>query len=126
EEVEIYENGKKQQISNFSFVSNVRERTQQEPSEKVDRNAPLLPTSPIKQENVRRTVALVVDDLTLSFESTYHVRRALRKFVDEEMQDGDLVAIIRAGAGIGALQQFTADKRMLYAAIEKVKWNPTA
>lgn len=126
EEIEIYENGKKQQISNFSFVSNVRERTQQEPSEKVDRNAPLLPTSPIKQENVRRTVALVVDDLTLSFESTYHVRRALRKFVDEEMQDGDLVAIIRAGAGIGALQQFTADKRMLYAAIEKVKWNPTA
>ena len=40
------------------------------------------------------------------------------------MQDGDLVAIIRTGAGIGALQQFTSDKRLLYAAIEKVKWNP--
>ncbi|MEQ1763102.1 MAG: VWA domain-containing protein [Pyrinomonadaceae bacterium] len=122
EELEIYENGKKQSISNFSFVSNVRERVEQ--PIKVEKNAPVVPTTPLKQENVRRTVALVVDDLTLSFESTYYVRRALRKFVDEQMQEGDLVAIIRAGAGIGALQQFTSDKRMLYAAIEKVRWNP--
>ncbi len=123
EELEIYENGKKQSISNFSFVSNVRERVEQ--PNKVEKNAPVVPTTPIKQKNVRRTVALVVDDLTLSFESVYYVRRALKKFVDEQMQDGDLVAVIRAGAGIGALQQFTSDKRMLYAAIEKVRWNPS-
>jgi len=48
----------------------------------------------------------------------------LKKFVDEQMQDGDLVAIIRTGAGIGALQQFTTDKRQLHAAIESVRWNP--
>ena len=40
------------------------------------------------------------------------------------MQNGDLVAIIRTGGGIGALQQFTTDRRQLYAAIEKVRWNP--
>ena len=51
------------------------------------------------------------------------MRRALKKFVDEQMQPGDLVAIIRTSGGIGALQQFTADKRQLYAAIERVKWN---
>ena len=39
------------------------------------------------------------------------------------MQEGDLVAIIRTGAGIGTLQQFTSDNRIVYAAIEKVKWN---
>ncbi|MCA1628756.1 MAG: VWA domain-containing protein, partial [Acidobacteria bacterium] len=50
-------------------------------------------------------------------------RNALKKFVDEQMQPNDLVAIIRTGAGIGALQQFTSDKRMLYAAIERVKFN---
>ena len=66
----------------------------------------------------------MVDDLSLSFQSAYQVRRALKKFVDEQMQDGDLVAIIRTGAGIGALQQFTSDRRQLYAAIEKVVWNP--
>jgi len=83
-----------------------------------------VPTAQLKSERVRRTIALVVDDLSLSFQSAYYTRRALKKFVDEQMQDGDLVAVIRTGAGIGALQQFTADKRLLYAAIERVKWNP--
>jgi VWFA-related protein len=72
---------------------------------------------------VRRTIALVVDDLGLSFESTYFVREALKKFLDQQMQPDDLVAIVRTGGGIGALQQFTSDKRQLYAAVEKVKWN---
>lgn len=121
EEIEIYENGKKQQVSNFSFISNTRELTETPTGPKPA--APGVPTTPLKSEQVKRTIALVVDDLTLSFESTYYVRRALKKFVDEQMQDGDLVAIIRTGTGIGALQQFTSDRRMLYAAIEKVRWN---
>jgi VWFA-related protein len=122
EEIEVYENGEKQKVTNFSFISSVRE-TVEKPAV-VDKNAPPPPPSVLRPEKVRRTVALVVDDLTLSFESAYQTRRALKKFVDEQMQDGDLVAIIRTGAGIGALQQFTSDKRILYAAIERVKWNP--
>lgn len=122
EEIEIYENGDRQKITNFSFVSSVKP-TEEKPKE-TDKTAAPVPTSKLRPEQVRRTFALVVDDLTLSFESAYYTRRALKKFVDEQMQDGDLVAIVRTGAGIGALQQFTYDKRMLYAAIEKVKWNP--
>ncbi len=120
DEIEIYENGKKQDISNFTFISNVRDVVEKG---KDNTAGVRLPPTTIKPEQVRRTIALVVDDLTLSFESTYYVRRALKKFVDEQMQDGDLVAILRTGAGIGALQQFTTDRRQLYAAIEKVKWN---
>ncbi|MBC7899061.1 MAG: VWA domain-containing protein [Saprospiraceae bacterium] len=120
DEIEIYENGEKQDISGFSFISNVRNAV-----EKGKVNTPAIPLPPtsVRPEEVRRTIALVVDDLTLSFESTHFVRRALKKFVDEQMQEGDLVAIIRTGAGIGALQQFTTDRRQLYAAIEKVRWN---
>jgi len=66
-------------------------------------------------------MALVVDDLGLSFGSIGAVKSALRKFVDEQMQPTDLVAIIRTGSGAGTLQQFTPDKRMLYAAIEHVR-----
>jgi VWFA-related protein len=120
DEIEIYENGKKQDITNFGFISNVRDVVEKG---KSGEPPPVLPPGTLKPDQVRRTIALVVDDLTLSFESTYFVRRALKKFVDEQMQDGDLVAIIRTGAGIGALQQFTTDRRQLYAAIEKVKWN---
>jgi VWFA-related protein len=68
-------------------------------------------------------IALVVDDLALAFDSTARVRGALKKFVDNDMQPGDLVAVIRTGAGMGSLQQFTADKRVLYAAIDHVRWN---
>jgi VWFA-related protein len=122
EDFEIYENGEKQAITNFSFIANRRIVETKSPSEKVP--VPVAPQAQIRPEQVRRTIALVVDDLSLSFESIYYVRRALKKFVDEQMQPGDLVAIIRTGAGIGALQQFTTDKRQLYAAIEKVRWNP--
>jgi len=121
DEIEVYENGEKQDITNFSFVSNLR--TTEEPTLAKGEKPPVLPPSIVRPERVRRTIALVVDDLTLSFESVYSVRRALKKFVDEQMQEGDLVAIIRTGAGIGALQQFTNDRRQLYAAIERVRWN---
>src|SRR5215218_6621062 len=121
EEFEIYENGQRQPVSNFSFISNLRETSL--PEKTAGKPQPAIPTGTIKPEQVKRTIALVVDDLTLSFESVYHTRRALKKFVDEQMQDGDLVAIVRTGAGIGALQQFTTDKRQLLAAIERVRWN---
>ncbi len=124
EDFEIYENGEKQKITNFTFISADSESAEPPAKpEKPDKISVPVPTAAVKSEQVKRTIALVVDDLTLSFESVYYVRRALKKFVDEQMQAGDLVAIIRTGGGIGALQQFTSDKRQLYAAIEKVRWN---
>jgi VWFA-related protein len=124
EDFEIYENGELQKISNFSFISSSAPTRPSTTTAPGNRNAPPLPpTGAVKPERIRRTIALVVDDLTLSFQSTAFVRQALKKFVDEQMQDGDLVAIIRTGAGAGALQQFTSDKRQLYAAIERVRWN---
>jgi VWFA-related protein len=123
EDFEIYENGERQTITNFSFISAAPSAT---PAPSPSKNAAPVAAPPvsIKPEQVKRTIALVVDDLTLSFESTYYVQQSLKKFVNEQMQDGDLVAIIRTGAGIGALQQFTSDKRQLFAAIEKIRWNP--
>jgi len=124
EELEIFEDGRKQKITHFSY--NVAEARAPEGSASTvvaEKNAPPVPPTRLKPEDIRRTIAIVVDDLGLSFESTYYVRRALKRFVDEQMQPGDLVAIIRSGGGMGALQQFTADKRQLYAAIERVKWN---
>ena len=80
------------------------------------------PPAVLKREDIRRTTALVADDLGLSFESMVHVREALARFVDEEMREGDLAAIVRTSAGMGSLQQFTTDERLLHAAIEHVRY----
>jgi VWFA-related protein len=122
EEVEIYENGEKENITNFSFVSASPRPDSSTTAKSID-TVTGAPPRTLKPEQVKRTIALVVDDLTLSYESTHFVRQALQKFVNEQMQDGDLVAIIRTGGGIGALQQFTSDKRQLLAAIDKIRWN---
>ena len=118
DEIEIYQNGKKQDITNFSFISNAREVVEERKPkpEPQSQTRVTLPPAPVKAENVKRTIALVASGL--SFQSTYYARRALKKFVDDQMQDGDLVAIIGTGGGSGVLQQFTTDKRLLYAAIE--------
>lgn len=69
-----------------------------------------------------RVMAIVVDDLGLSFESIAGARRALTKFVNDEVGPGDLVAILRTSGGVGTLQQFTTDKRLLHAAIGRLNW----
>ena len=123
EEIQIFEDGKQQKVTHFSYIlTESPEAPRPSKPAVADKNAPPPPPTRLRPEDIRRTIALVVDDLGLSFESTYYVRRALKTFVDEQMQPGDLVAIIRTGGGMGALQQFTSDKRQLYAAIERVKW----
>ncbi len=128
EDFEIYENGVKQDITNFSFIPTVQQTNVSAPVRKKDKdkenidNVPI-PVGQLRPEQVKRAIALVVDDLGLSFESVDFVRRTLRKFVDEQMQPNDLVAIVRTSVGSGSLQQFTSNREQLYAAIERIRWN---
>jgi VWFA-related protein len=122
---EIYEDGKRQVITNFSYVPKPSVIPEAKLAPQLQKTTPVpSPFARLRPEQVRRTIAIVVDDLSMRPGSPETVRYHLRKFVDEEMQPGDLVAIIRASGGVGALQQFTADKRQLYAAIERIRFNP--
>lgn len=127
EEFEVYVDGRRQEITNFSYVAAepgaARAAARPSRDDKADA-APSPPPVPLRARQVRRTIALVADDLGISFDDIAGVRRALKKFVDEQMQPGDLVAVMRTSAGVGALQQFTTDKQLLYRAIERVRWNP--
>src|SRR5882672_5674838 len=126
EEFEVIENGRKQPITNFSFIS-INEPGPQAVSaleQTADKNAPKVSAALLRPEQVRRTIVFVVDDLGLSFQSIGYVRDALKRFVDEQMQANDAVAIFRTSGNIGVRQQVTSDKRQLYAAIDRVRWFP--
>ena len=125
---EITENGHPQKITNFSYVSPVSEnkRTAATPPSTADKEkgkvvTPPSPIRPLQPDQVHRAIALVVDDLRMSHEGISSTRQALRKYIDQQMQPGDLVAIIRTSAGIGSLQQFTNDRQQLNNAIEHIR-----
>jgi VWFA-related protein len=125
EEFEILADGKPQKISNFSYVRNVAEpEATPAPLAEDKSGVTAPPPARLRPEQVRRTVAFVFNDLEMSWESVYYARRAIKKFVDEQMQPGDFVAILPASGGSGALQQFTNDKRLLGAAIKNLRWQP--
>ena len=126
---EVLEDGKPQTLSAFTYVPAGTLAPSSVGSGSTLPPAPppaVGPARPITRDQVRRTMAIVVDDLSLSFESIARVRNVLRRFLDEHMQPGDLVAILRTGAGMGALQQFTTDRRQLLAAVDNVRWNMEA
>ncbi|MGO9011475.1 MAG: VWA domain-containing protein [Bryobacteraceae bacterium] len=132
EDFQVFEDGKLQKLTHFSYVQVVPEHKAapelktERPKRSPNTVSALPPPSlaELRAEDVRRTIVLMVDDLGLSFESMAFVRSSLRKFVNQQMQPGDLVAICRTGAGSGALQQFSVDKRVLLSVIDGLHWNP--
>jgi VWFA-related protein len=120
DDFEIFEDGRQQTITSFAYISNVPSLAAQ-PDKKTPASA--APYAPIKPDEPHRTVAFVVDDLGLSAESLNQVKRQLRKFIAEDLQPNDLVAVLRTSGELGALQQFTNDKRLLTRAVDHLRWN---
>ena len=131
EDFKLFQDGKQQAITHFSYVAGppAAPVPPQEARSEATRGLPArqrvaVPAPPaLRPETTRRTVALVVDDLGLSWESTHRVKQALAEFVDQQIQPGDAVAIVRTNSGIGMLQQFTTDKRLLRLAIDRIGWS---
>ncbi len=80
------------------------------------------PQHPLDANRVQRTIALVVDDLGLSWESIRDTRKAMHTFIDDRVQPGDLVGILRTSTFSGALQQFTTDKHRLHDIVDQVRY----
>ncbi|MDQ3820167.1 MAG: hypothetical protein M3362_21155, partial [Acidobacteriota bacterium] len=94
EDFEVYENGKKQNLKFIEFVST-------ETGRRTEGSRPALPgidaevAKELTARDLKRVIAFVIDDLTVPFQDLVYVRQTLTDFVDNKMQEGDLVAIIR-------------------------------
>jgi VWFA-related protein len=71
-----------------------------------------------------RAVFFYVDDFHLSAGDLILLRRALHKFVEDDLGQNDEAVITSASGQIGFLQQLTDNKEVLGAAIERIKARP--
>src|SRR5438552_4625070 len=127
EDFEVYENGKKQDVKFMEYVSvDTGRRAEGNRPAGLDSKVGADISSELAAQDVKRVVAFVIDDLTVPFSDLVTVRQVLRDFVDNQMQEGDLVAIVRTVGGKGLLQQFTSDRQLLRRAIAQlnVSTNP--
>ena len=116
----VFDSGKRQDIKFIEFVG-----VDTPPRSEGTVNVAGQPIEPevarnLSTKDLRRVFGFVVDDLTIPFEDIATVRNLLTNFVDNQMREGDLVAIIRVVGGNGFLQQFTSDKRILRRAIAQI------
>ena len=123
EDFELYQDDQLQIINASTYITD-----QSAPSAKPAipskplKGVPLIPSPAIAREKVRRVIVFVVDDLSMGFEHVHYARMALGKFVENQMQPGDLVAILRTSHGISALQMFSSDKRHLLKLVQNIRW----
>jgi VWFA-related protein len=121
DDFEIVEDGKTRPITNFRYVTLL-------PAEPGARPRPVSgPEGAVaalpRGRAPAATMAIVVDDLSLTFESTSRTRRLLYDVVAERLAAGELLAVLHTGGGMANLQQFTSDPRLLRAAIDGLPFN---
>ncbi len=79
---------------------------------------------PANAAAAKTTIAILVDDLNLSFESVAYLRKSLTKFVNTQLRPGDDVAILRSSSGSGAWDEFTSNPHVLLEEAGLIHWLP--
>jgi VWFA-related protein len=121
---EILEDGRPQTITNFSYIFTTKPpgtEAHAAPAPAM-KGIPSVPPARLLPEQVRRSMVILVDDLHISFENLVYVRKALNKYIDHDVQPGDLVAILHTSSGVGVRQQFTNDRRVLHAEVDRLRY----
>lgn len=118
EDFQVLEDGKPQTINTFTFVDI--------PIERADR--PLYASAPLEPDvrtNERafdgRVYVMVIDDLHTRFGRTQRVKAAAKQFIERRLGANDLMAIVHTAGATSAGQEFTSNKRLLLAAVDKTQ-----
>lgn len=116
EDFQVLEDGEPQEVTTFSLVDIPVVRAEQ----------PLFAASPIPPDTMTnerpfdgRLYVLVLDDLHTAAFRTAQVRRAARQFIERHMAANDMAAVVHTSGRSDAAQEFTSDKRLLLASVDK-------
>src|SRR3954454_17635394 len=116
EDFQVLEDGKSQSITNFTLVDI--------PVDKESR--PLFAAAPIEPDvksNEKpfdgRVYVMVVDDLHTRFGRSIRVKAAAKQFIERRLGANDLMAVVHTAGANAANQEFTNNKKLLLAAVDK-------
>lgn len=116
DDFQVFEDGKRQAITNFAQVSI--------PVERPDR--PLFQPDPIEPDTASnerpfngRLYVLVLDDLHVNALRSQQVKNAAKQFIQRNLSANDMMAIIFTGGRSDWNQEFTSSRRLLLAAVDK-------
>lgn len=116
EDFELLEDGDPQPITHFTVAAATSPPGRIGP----EGSAPAPAPSPLPVAPRARYLAFAVDDYHLTQESLRAVRRALLRFVDEQMGSADQAAIFATSGSLAFLGQFTGERYVLRRAIDRL------
>lgn len=117
-EFELLENNRPQKIEFFGRETIRTAVSKEQPGAAGAKTPAATPLTPSAKPT--RTIALFVDNVHLTLDSLDRTKQTLRRFVNEQMTENDLVCIVTAAGSIGIVNQFTQDRQLLLRAIEKL------
>jgi VWFA-related protein len=118
-EIEVYEDGIKQDISSLVLSHGGRIFNQLAPPPPPVQEGIILPRNRPSNDTAGRIFLLFIDDLHLDFQSTPRTRELLKKMLRSLIHEGDMFGIVTTGTS-SISEQLTYDRQILESLIEKV------
>jgi len=122
DEIEIYEDGVKQDISSMTVVTGGKVNNLLAPPPPPPPEGIILPPTKPRNDVSGRIFLFFVDDLHLQFHNTGRVRELFKKISKELVHDGDMFGIVSSGPSSIAIDM-TYDRSRLDEAIKKIAGN---
>jgi VWFA-related protein len=119
EEIEVFEDGVKQEVASFTLVHGGRVFNLVAPPPPPSQEGIVLPAPRPVNDAAGRIFLLFIDDLHLDFRNTGRVRQLFKKIADTLIHDGDLFGIVSTGPSSIQIDM-TYDRRRLDEALKKV------
>jgi VWFA-related protein len=118
---EILEDGRPQALSHFAEEARPGLRPEAVAAPPPSAPAPAPAAAPVPSPRRGRFFVLAVDDLHTAPGNMAEARRAMTRFVEEQVSADDLVALATTSGTQGVFQDFTRDKDALRRAIARVQ-----
>ncbi|MEZ5416572.1 MAG: VWA domain-containing protein [Vicinamibacterales bacterium] len=122
DEIEIYEDGVKQELASMTLVHGGRVLNLQAPPPPPAQEGIILPTARPRNDAAGRIFLIIVDDLHLDFRNTGRIRDLFKRISTTLVHEGDMFGIVSTGPSSLAID-LTYDRKILTEAIKRITGN---